>query len=395
MGRRAAGLIALAVLVAALGAALASVAGSWRYHDLWCFYHGGAAVLRGVDPYDGPTWAALTDDPSRLAGLRAIKAPCPGAFAYPYWSALVFAPLALLPYDVAAGGWGALLVAGVAGGTMLIIRATAAPALLVGTLAAGSLGLVQVLAFGQLTGVLLPLLGLSVLASPRRAGIAAALLYLKPQLGGLYVPVLGWRTGARFIRWAVGTLVGLVVVSVAAFARWPGEWLGELTTNRAEIARPLPTAAGLALELFGDARLAVLLIAVLLAALLVVAHGRRFDRVSYAAIGIAVSLFAAPYAYSYDHLLLLLPWAVVAGAAASVTGRPRRLLLGALVGAAILVPWTIFVASFETGSDTMNAVVPALAALLVAISAPRGETMGTWQTTPRPSFQMPRSRRRS
>jgi hypothetical protein len=37
MGRRAAGLIAIAVLVLATGATIALVAGSWRYHDLWCF----------------------------------------------------------------------------------------------------------------------------------------------------------------------------------------------------------------------------------------------------------------------------------------------------------------------------------------------------------------------
>ena len=380
MGRRAAGLIALAALVLAAGATLAVVADSWRYHDLWCFYHGGQAVLLRVDPYDGPTWSALTADPSRFDGSRVVKAPCPGAFGYPYWSALAFAPLALVPYDIAAGLWGALLVAGVIGGVALLIRATAAPALLVAAIAAGSLSLIQVLAFGQLTGVLLPLLGLSLLARPAWSGVAAALLLLKPQLGALYAAALvrrdADRADLRPLWSAIVATAVLVVVSVAAFPAWPGQWLHELTTNRVDIARPLPTAAGLATLFFGDARIAVVLIAALVGAVWLIARGRHIDRVTYAAIAIAVALFAVPYAYSYDHLFLVLPWAVVAAAAARADPRRRQVLLAALVGAAILVPWTIFATTFETGSDTLNAVVPALAALLAAVSAPRGETMG-------------------
>lgn len=395
MGRRASGLIALAVLVAAAGPVLADVGGSWRYHDLWCFYHGGSAVLRGVDPYDGPTWAVLTDDPSRLAEPRGVKAPCPGAFAYPYWSALAFAPLALLPYDAAAGVWGAVLLAAAIGGIALVIRATRAPALLVAAIAVGSLSLIQVLAFGQLTGVLLPLLGLSLVARPSRAGVATALVFLKPQLAWLYAPALLWRADVRYVRSAIVGLVVLAAASVAAFPAWPGEWLRELTTNRVEIARPLPTAAGVATLALGDARWSVLLVAALVGAVVLLARGRQIDRTTYGAIAIAVSLFAVPYAYSYDHLFLVLPWAVVAAAAARSDARRRRLLLAGLVSAAILVPWTIFAMSYESGSDTLNAVVPALAALLATVSAPRGATMGSWQKTALPSSPTPKSRRRS
>lgn len=375
MGRRAAGLIALAIAVALSGPVLADAAGSWEYHDLWCFYHGGTAVIRGVDPYDGPTWSALTADPGRLQGDRVVKTPCPGAFAYPYWSALAFVPLALLPYDVAAGVWGALLLGGVISGVALVIRATGAPTLLVATIAGGSLSLVEVLTFGQLTGVLLPLLGLSLIARPARAGGAAALLALKPQLAGLYALALLKGGSARFIWSAAITLVALAVASVAVFPAWPTLWLRELTTNRVEIARPLPTAAGLASLLFDDPRVAIVLVGALIATVVLLARGRRIDRVTFGAIAIAVSLFAVPYAYTYDQLFLLLPWAVVAAAAARAAGPVRWLRLAGLVGAAILLPWSIFAVTFATGSDTYNAVVPALAAILATVSAPRGETM--------------------
>ena len=374
MGRRAARLTALALIVIAAGGVLAWVADGWRYHDLWCFYQGGNAVRLGLDLYDPATWTALTDDPSRFAGPRVVKEPCPGAFAYPYWSALAFLLLGLWRYEVAAVIWGALLILGVVGGVALIIRATRAPARLVAVIAAGSLATVQVFAFGQLTGVLLPLLGLSLLAPSSRAGVAAALLYLKPQLGGLYVPALMWRPGQYGMRfsWSVAaTAVAIAAVSIIAFPSWPREWVHELTTNRVEIARPLPTATGLANVLFGDASFAVVLIAVLMSAIVWLARRRRIDHVTGAAIAMAVSLFVVPYAYSYDHLFLLLPWAVVAAAAGRASPARRRLLLAALVAVAVVLPWTIFVVSFETGSDTFNAVVPALAALLATGSAPR------------------------
>ena len=376
MGRRAAGLIALAIAVVLSGPVLADVAGSWEFHDLWCFYHGGTAVIRGLDPYDGPAWTALTADPRRVQGDRVVKTPCPGAFAYPYWSALAFVPLALLPYAVAAGIWGMLLIGGVIAGIALVVRATGAPALLVATIAAGSLSLVQTLTFGQLTGVLLPLLCLPLIARPARAGSATAMLALKPQLAGLYAIALLKGASARFIWSAAITLLVLGAASIAVFPAWPGEWLRELTTNRVEIARPLPTAAGLASLLFGDARVAIVLVVALVFAVVVLGRGRRIDRVTYGAIAIAVSLFAVPYAYTYDQLFLLLPWAVVAAGAARAAGPDRWLRLAGLVGAAILVPWAIFAATFATGSDTYNAVVPALAALLATVSAPRGETMG-------------------
>jgi hypothetical protein len=371
VGRRAAGLIALAIAVVLSGPVLADVAGSWEYHDLWCFYHGGTAVIRGLDPYDGPTWSALTADPGRVQGDRVVKTPCPGAFAYPYWSALVFVPLALLPYDLAASVWGALLLGGLIAGIALVIRAAGAPAVLVAAIATGSLSLIQVLTFGQLTGVLLPLLGVSLIARPARAGIAMTLLALKPQLAGLYGLALLKGASARFVWSAAGTLAVLGAVSIAVFPAWPGEWIRELTTNRVEIARPLPTAAGLARLLFGDARVAIFLIVALVAAVALLARGRRIDRVTYAAIAIAVSLFAVPYAYTYDQLFLLLPWAVVAAGAARAAPFERRVLLVALVGAAVLLPWAIFAATFGTGSDTYNAIVPALAALLVVAAAPR------------------------
>jgi hypothetical protein len=373
MGRRAAGLIAIAVLVLATGATIALVAGSWRYHDLWCFYHGGEAVLRGVDPYDPPTWLALTDDPTRFAGIRVVKAPCPGAFGYPYWSALAFAPLALLPYDIAAGVWGALLIAGVVGGIALAARATGAPPPLVAVFTLGSVPLLQVLVFGQLTGLLFPFVGLSLLPPAVRAGASLGVLALKPQLVAIFATALTLRAlrrgDRRFVAAAVATVGLLVVASLALLPSWPLEWWREILTNRVEIARPMPTAWGLSLLLFGEAAWGAAQVALLVGLVLIVARGRHVDAVASGAIVLAVSLFAAPYVGGYDQLFLVVPWAVVLAAAARSAPGRRRVLLGTMLVVAILGPWALVVS--RAGSDTLNALVPALTALLVTKVQPR------------------------
>ena len=129
MGRRAAGLIALALLVAVAAAGAWQIGGHYRFHDVWCFYHGGRAVLLHADPYDPAVWGALTADQTYVVAGRLVAAPCPGAFAYPYWTAVAFAPLALLPFDVASligcgvmtGVGAALKTAKVAPGSSVVV----------------------------------------------------------------------------------------------------------------------------------------------------------------------------------------------------------------------------------------------------------------------------------
>jgi len=378
VGRRTAGLILAVACVAMAGAALADLAGSWRYHDLWCFYHGGEAVLRGIDPYDRPAWSILTDDPARVVGSRIIKTPCPSAFAYPYWTAIAFAPLALFPYDVAAGIWGAALAAGLIGGLALLARVTGSTPLLF-AVTLGSLPAVQVLAFGQVTAVLFPLLGVAAVGTGVRAGVAAAMLSLKPQLAGLFAPAMALRALGRADRTvmfgALATLSAVTVASLAVFPLWPIEWWRETTTFRLEVAGALPGAWGLSHLSFGSAWPGAVLAVGLATAVWLLCRGREVGANAFAAIAISLSLFTVPHIWTYDQLFLALPWAVVLAAAARADLWGRRLLLGALVAIAVVVPWAIFVATFESGSDTLNGVIPALAALLVAATCPRSATM--------------------
>jgi hypothetical protein len=387
VGRRAAlQLIVGVIALGAAGALLADVAGAWRFHDLWCFYHGGEAVLRGVDPYDAPAWLALTDDPSRVVGSRIVATPCPSAFAYPYWTALAFAPLALLPYDVAAGLWGTLLIAGILTGVAFAVRASGAPTLLVAAVTLGSLPLAQVLAFGQLTGVLLPLVGLSLVPPRARAGASAGLLALKPQLGALFAAALTVRAlrrgDLRFVAGLAAVFGVLAVTSLALFPSWPLEWGREILTGRWELARLLPTAWGLSLLLFGNAIWGAVATTLLVVTVLLVARGRDVEHAALGAIVLAISLFATPHVAAYDQLFLVLPWAVVLAGARRRAPRDRRLLLAALVTVAVILPWALLV--IQSRNDTLNAVVPALSAVLVTVAQPRRVRGGEVRTSAPP-----------
>ncbi|MHB8632187.1 MAG: hypothetical protein ACYC9W_09695, partial [Candidatus Limnocylindria bacterium] len=161
------------------------------------------------------------------------------------------------------------------------------------------------------------------------------------------------------------------VASLAAFPSWPLEWARELLTHRVEIARPMPTAWGLSVLLFGGAVWGAVLLALVVAVVLVVARGRRVDGVAFGAIVLAISLFATPYVGGYDQLFLAPSWAVVLAAAARSAPRRRRVLLGAVVAVAVVVPWSLLVLFSGSGSDTPNALVPALSAVLATAAQPR------------------------
>jgi hypothetical protein len=203
--------------------------------------------------------------------------------------------------------------------------------------------------------------------------VSVGLLALKPQLVAIFATALTVRAlrrgDRRFVVAAVGTVALLVGASLVLLPAWPLEWWREILTNRVEIARPMPTAWGLSLLLFGDAAWGAAQVALLVGLVLLVARGRQIDAVAFGAIVLAVSLFAAPYVGGYDQLFLVVPWAaVLAAAARSAPGR-RRVLLGTMLAVAILGPWALVVS--RAGSDTLNALVPALTALLVTVVQPQ------------------------
>lgn len=371
--------ITIGGLLLACGAIAAAGTESYRREDFWCLRTAGELAIRGADPYDAATWSATAAAPIPLAGGGTTRSPCTGAtFAYPFWTALAMVPFAVLPLAASAAAWISLSVGavalGVAGAWSAFrgpIRATALCVVVV----AFSQPLWLVLRYGQTTALELGLLGLAAWSMARgrerSAGVAFAALLLKPQLVFLAWPVLlvdAARARRRpFLFTVIGATAAILVLSLLVAPRWPLEWLATVLGPRIRIAPLLPTVWGLASDTLGAPAWGALLVVALVLALIRLLRGVFVDRVSLLALGVSVSLFASPHVWTYDHLLLAVPWAATLAIAARLGARGRPLRY-ALVLVAVVLPWSAFVVAFLRVSETHAAVVPALSALLLALA---------------------------
>jgi len=370
--------ILIAGLLLACGAIASAGSDSYVRTDFRCFRTAGQLVLEGRDPYDAITWASTAAAPIPLPGSGETRSPCTGAaFAYPLWTALAMAPFAALPVGVSATVWIALAVGAVAWGTRWSWAAFGGgrpAALLCGVLIAFSQPLWLVLKFGQITAVELGVLGLTAWSVTRRqehsAGVAFAALALKPQL-----VLLAWaavlleairRRRRAFLAAASSAAIGIAAASLIVQPAWPTEWLGAVLGPRLRIAALLPTVWGLANDTLGSPLWGAVLALALVGALAVILRGVAVDRAALLALGIGVSLFVSPHVWSYDHLLLALPWAAtLAIAVGHRTGRGRLLVVATILGASF-APWVAYAVSIVRVSETLSAAIPAMSALLLA-----------------------------
>ncbi|MDP9265262.1 MAG: DUF2029 domain-containing protein [Chloroflexota bacterium] len=378
--RRVAWAIAIAGSLLACGAVAAAGTQSYRRDDFWCLRTAGQLVLERRDPYDLRTWAETAGAPVALPDGRVAPSACTGAaFAYPLWTALGMVPFAMLPPEASATLWVALSVGAVAWGASWSWSAFGGPsrsASLCAVLVAFSQPLWFVLRYGQTTGIELGLLGLTAWslarARERSAGAAFASLALKPQLVVLaWLPVLveALRRGRRpFLAAATATGLAGAALSLVITPTWPIEWLQTVLGPRLRIAALLPTVWGLANDTLGSPAWGAALVVALVLVLAVLLRGVAVDRVALLALGVGVSLFASPHVWSYDHLLLVLPWTATLAIGARLGPRGHRpLIIGAILVASLL-PWVAYAVSTARVSETYAAVVPALSALLFAVA---------------------------
>lgn len=372
----------LAVFVVALlvlGVVAANGALWYRTADFYCLREGARLVATGQDPYDEALWrdVVTTQFPDPLRG--SATSSCVARYASPLWTAIVMLPFGVLPLEVAASLWMAVSIGAVIAGMRwmwLALGGSARLAPVFAALVVTSQPFWLLLIGGQVTGLLVGLLGAGIwLASrDRRAlsGAALAALIIKPQVAGFFLPaVLGREALAGRWRMAIGAAgaaAALVAISVALQPAWIPHWLEEVTGRRFGYAGLLPTAWGLSSELFGTISWAPLLIAGAVAGVAALVRGRPLDRVSFAAVVLPLALFAAPHVWSYDFLVLALPW----GAALAMADRLREPIRGAAVVMAViaasLVPWAFYAFALTRGQENQSAFVPVVAALAVAIA---------------------------
>ncbi len=283
--------------------------------DFSAFYAAGHAAIDGdaAAPYDAASFEALLKTHAPYKDYYGLFWQYPPTY---YFIAAPFASLGYLP------GY-ALFVAATAAAFLAALRRAGFDKTVL-IVAAASPAAFQTIATGQngfLTAALLAAAAYGPDRRPVLAGLAAALLTLKPQLG-LLVPLAYAAAGCwrAFTVAALGT-VALGVASVFAFG--PESWAAFVTGATRAAS---DTASGL-LPLFkmatpfGAARFAGLPIAAastfaaliaLFAAAAVVIVWRRIDDAGLRAATLSgAALLAAPYGYYYDLAILLLPGAIL------------------------------------------------------------------------------------
>lgn len=362
--------VAAGAIVAWLAAVVALTSIGWpadryRHNDFAGFWAGARVLIEGGDPYDLPTWLAIHE---RIGSEGRALVPRGTAFGYPLTTAVVFAPLGLLPVALAAPVWlvtqvAAALAAVVALGRHLLRPETSRDLPLVVAFGASSQPAWVLVEGGNLGGLLLAIvagaLALLLRGHAVLGGAVLGLLVVKPHPFLLFVPLLllalPRRAAVRALAAAAAVGGGILVLSLLLRPDWIAEWLVPVgRIQAAPVGRA--TAYGLAPP---DARwLGLLLVAALLAVMWVWWRSTRPAMPVVAGAALAVSLVAAPYGWSYDQLVLAVAVAVAVALAGPLppASRVRALALVALVSVAL--PWILYVRAFTSGHEAWSVLSP-------------------------------------
>jgi hypothetical protein len=358
-GRRLGVVLAFAVVPVLLAGTLVALSvGDSLAFDFRQFWQGGRDVLDGRSPYP-PAGAFAGLD---LPALTPEQVQEVFRFPYPAPVALAIAPLALLPFGVAAAVFSVLLVAAVPLSLHLLgVRdwrcygATFA-----------SVAVLEAVRLGTLTPLLVLALALLWRYRDRRMIAAAALA--AAIVAKLFLwPYLVWLVATRRVATAVlsvaaaaaATLGGWAVLGFDGLRDYPELVAGLAEAGQAKgySAVALGLAVGLP-EVVARAA-AIGLGLALLAAVIVLARRADGERRAFAA-ALGAALVLTPIVWLHYFALLAVPIALA---------RPRLSPLW-------LVPLVLWVTPFpESGGDTWRIVVAlAVAAVVVARAAAPGST---------------------
>lgn len=340
------------------------------HSDFSYIWAGPRTILDGGDPYDAASWA------TSVARLDTEPFEDPAVYSYAPHVALALLPLGALPLTVAGAlwAWGGLALAIIALRALLRASLAGQPVASVAAGLALTISQPAVISFstGQWSHLLLAASAGLALAFGRRQGqgALAAALTAKPQLFALSLPaivVAAWSRGRR--RLARTIAVAAIVPPLLAFAVRPAWWISWVT--EVPVARSLEPnittvlAATRELGTLGAVLTGLLLLGCATWAL---ASGPRSR--AWLALWLAFGVLAAPYARSYDHLLLLVP-VVIAGA--GLPGRAGG--LGVLAVAVLLIvgSWAMMlIVAPPRGSESYSAAIAVAGFALVAALSVRG-----------------------
>lgn len=210
---------------------------SWTHTDLMPVWMGSRKVLGGINPYsDDATRGIQVAYYGRALTAQELRRVNHMGFAYPAYTAFVFAPLALLPWT--AAHWLALLL-------MIALTGASVPAwmsvldvpleqrriFLYGGIAFACWPVLWGLRLENPSMIMVPLMALACALMRRRPVVAGILLgaaAVKPQLAGLLLAMLAMRAFTcrswRFLLSLSGTLLALVLGAEIRLPGWIMNW---------------------------------------------------------------------------------------------------------------------------------------------------------------------------
>jgi len=216
-------------------------------------------VQEGISPYDPQVGRAS----QQLIYGRAVDREAGEDiqdFLYPFPAMIFFAPFGALPYTLARALWMTILeislpilaLIGIAIADWKPRRAVLISLLLFSLLWYHG---TRAVIIGQFAVIEALLMAGALLAVKRErdplAGILLGLSIAKPQMAVLLIPfVFLWAAYARrwtIVTWGIGTIAGLLAVSVLLLPDWPVMWLRQL------IEHPTYTVIGPPVEILADA----------------------------------------------------------------------------------------------------------------------------------------------
>lgn len=355
--------LGLMVLALAGGLSVPPLAVHGDFAEQWA---ASRFALEGGNPYDTTAWR---DAAARLAG-RASDAT---AFAYPPYVTIALLPLAALPLEIAATIWVAasLLLSALALRSLLRALPPLHPliALAFGFALFASGASLLALAQGQSDLLLFAGVAWSIAALKRGGDIApgAVTLLLKPQLAPFTLLGLARATSGharRRLAIGIGIALALIGITVVPRMEWWTDWVRGIATFQS--APPIRSATLATLTApFG----LVGVIAMLTIITVSVGLALRLPRIASLPVWLATSVLIAPYAQSYDHLLLLPAVVLASGMAARRSQRAAAIVAGSGVATLVLGGSIIAGATASAGHDVLGALVPLAVWCLVAVVA--------------------------
>jgi hypothetical protein len=375
-------------LAFALGILIASGYADWPgdalgRSDFAKFWAGPRVLLLGRDPYDAGTWT----DPTLQLGATLVNWPDHGSTPrYFGWAVILMFPFALLPLATAFGVW---TIGGIAAAALAIhalLRRTLpghpiAHTLVAMTLLASQPARLTVL-LGQwgfvLTAALAAIVVWTLEGRSTKAGLAAIALLAKPQLFVLTAPALAlwaWRNGQRrAIAVAAAAGAAIVGLSLVLLPLWPVAWLRDIASPELSAVPETTTLASVLYGIVGQPGTWLALAIIVGCALFAFAFDPR--GVAWLAAWLPLSIVAAPYVWSYDQTLLVVPLVLGGGVVARRSRRLATIVIVCGTLTLIVLSTVLAVVAAQRNLESYSAITPLLVfALLVATMWPSRRTV--------------------